>query len=293
MQLVRHVLREPLLHFLLAGGGLCVAWGMLEPADAGANLIVVDRASLLQYMQFQAQAFEPGTIETRFDALDDAQRRRLIDDFVREEALYREARQLGLENGDYVMRQRLVQKMNFLLESPDGAEPSDEELQRHLARNVDLYRIAPSWTFAHVYVDPASVPGESAERRAQALLSRLNRDRAGFSDATRHSDRFAFLQNYVERTADYIGSHFGSEFAAALQSLPVDPSRWQGPLRSDLGWHLVLVTARAPQRAPRLAEIRAQVRDDFLTAAAAARQEQAIREVIARYEVELKPDASR
>jgi len=293
MQRLRRILREPLVHFLLAGAGLYLAWAMLDPGDADARRIIVDRGTLLQYMQYQAQAFEPGTFATRFDALDEAQRRQLVADYVREEALYREARQLGLERGDYVMRQRLVQKMSFLLEAPDDAEPSDEQLQRHLARHAALYRVAPSWTFTHVYVDPAAMSGESPERRAQALLVKLNRERAGFNDAPRHSDRFAFLQNYVERTGDYIESHFGREFAAALQALPVDGSRWQGPLRSDQGWHLVLVTAHAPQRDPQLAEIRAQVRDDFRRDAAAERQEQAIREVIARYEVELKLDASR
>ena len=44
----------------------------------------------------------------------------------------------------------------------------------------------------------------------------------------------------------------------------MDASRWQGPLQSEQGWHLVLLTAHAPERDPALAEVRAQVRDDLL-----------------------------
>lgn len=285
--MLRRLLREPLLHFLLAGAAIYMAWAHWGPAEGDSRRIVVDRGALLRFMQYQSQAFEPGSFAARLDAMDDAQRRQLIADFVREEALYREAQALGLERGDYVMRQRLVQKMNFLLESQDSAEPSDAQLQAYLAQHALLYRVAPSWTFTHVFVDAAALPAAEAERRARALLARLNQQHAGFNDAPRYSDRYPFLQNYVERTGEYIESHFGKAFATALQSLPVDAARWQGPLRSDQGWHVVLVTAHSPQRDPSLAEIRAQVRDDYRRDAAAARQEQAVREVIGRYKVEI------
>ncbi len=44
----------------------------------------------------------------------------LIDEAVREEILYREARRRGLDRGDAIIRRRLAQKMTFLLE--DSAE---------------------------------------------------------------------------------------------------------------------------------------------------------------------------
>jgi hypothetical protein len=293
MTAVRRLLREPLLHFLLAGAAIYGAWGYFGQDESDARRIVVDKGSLLRYMQYQAQAFEPGSFAERLDAMDQVQRRQLIADYVREESLYREAMALGLERGDYVMRQRLVQKMSFLLETQDQAEPSDADLEQHLAGNAALYRVAPSWTFTHVFIDPANHPGESAEQRAHAMLQRLNRARAGFNDAPRYSDRYPFLQNYVERTDDYVESHFGKAFAAALQRLAVDASKWQGPIGSDQGWHLVLVAARAPQRDPALSEIRAQVRDDFRRDAAATRQEQAIQDVMSRYDVDIRPDLAR
>jgi hypothetical protein len=293
MIVLRRLLREPLLHFLLVGAAIYGAWNYFGPEEADARRIVVDRGSLLRYMQYQAQAFEPGSFAERLDAMDPVQRRQLIADYVREESLYREAMTLGLERGDYVMRQRLVQKMSFLLEAQDQAEPSDGDLQQHLVTNAALYSVPPSWTFTHVFIDPAIRSGVSAEQRARGLLQRLNGARAGFNDAPRYSDRYPFLQNYVERTDDYVESHFGKVFASALQWLAVDASKWQGPIRSDQGWHLVLVTAHAPRRDPALSEIRAQVRDDFRRDAAAKRQEQAIQDVMSRYEVDIRPDLAR
>lgn len=289
MPVLRRILREPLLHFLIAGGAIYLLFGWWGPGDASdQHRIVVDRGALLQYMQFQAQAFEPKTFAAQFDAMTPAQRRQLIDDYVREEVLYREAKALGMERGDYVMRQRLVQKMGFLLEEHVEVEPKDAELQQYLDTHQAQYRVAASWTFTHVFLDRAQRGEVQAQREAGRLLEALNHAHAQFNDAPRYTDRYPFLQNYVERTQEYIGSHFGTEFADALVKLPVDAARWQGPLRSDEGWHLVLLTAHSPGRMPTLAEIRAQVVDDWRRDRAAALQEQSIRALIDSYKVELR-----
>jgi hypothetical protein len=58
---------------------------------------------------------------------------------------------------------------------------------------------------------------------------------------------------------------FGGDFAAALPSL--DPGRWQGPIRSGYGAHLVLVERRVPGRVPALGEVRDAVRREWLAKA--------------------------
>jgi hypothetical protein len=126
-----------------------------------------------------------------------------------------------------------------------------------------------------------------AEQVARQRLAELQRRRAGFNDAPRHTDRFAFMQNYVERTADYIESQFGEEFAAAVTALPAD-STWRGPFRSGHGWHVVMLAAHSPGRLPELAEIRARVLDDYRREQAAILQEQAVRALVDSYEVELR-----
>lgn len=290
MAILRRLLREPLLHFLLAGAALYLLHGLSgETAEGEASRhIVVDRPALLRYMQYQARAFEPESFAATFDAMDPAERQRLIEEYVREEVLYREAQALGLTQGDYVMRQRLVQRMSFLLEAQPRDEPTDAELQQYLLANEALYRVAPSWTFTHVFIDPSHHGGlHAAQQVARQQLARLKERDAGFNDAPAYGDRFPFMQNYVERTADFIESQFGAEFMASLMEQPV-AATWTGPLRSTHGWHLVMLAASSPGRLPGLAEIRARVVDDFQREAAAALQEQALRTLVDGYDVELR-----
>jgi hypothetical protein len=284
---LRRVLREPLVHFIAFGALIYLAWGLWgQRGDDDAHHIVVDRAALLQYLQYQAKAFEPDTFGEQLDAMAPVERQQLIDNFVREEVLYREAKALGLERGDYVMRLRLVQKMGFLLESTADEKPTDAELQKYLDENAQLNAVAPSWTFTHVFLDSTERGDAAARREAARILATLNKVHAGFNDAPRYSDRFAFLQNYVERTPDYIESQFGGDFMQALAQLPVGTGLWQGPLHSDTGWHLVLLTAHTAARTPAVDEIRDRLVDDLELDRAAARQDQAIQALIDQYQVQ-------
>ena len=289
MRMLRALVREPLVHFLLAGALVYLLYAVAGPAatTGPGHRILVDRATLLQYLQYQAKAFEPETFAASFDAMSAEERQRLIDSYVREEVLYREAVALGLSEGDYVMRRRLVQKMEYLLEQDPAGQPADAELQQYLDSHVELYRVVPSWTFTHVYVDPANHPGDGGKAAASQLLNTLNRTHAGFNDAPRHTERFPFLQNYVERTGEYIASHFGVDFAREMTGLQVANDRWQGPLRSELGWQLVLLTGRQEGRVPAVQEIRAQLEDDMRRERSAALQEAAVRTLIAGYQVDV------
>jgi parvulin-like peptidyl-prolyl isomerase len=178
--------------------------------------------------------------------------------------------------------------MEFLLQPAADTVPSEAELQQYLDQHAQLYAVEPSWTFTHVFVDPAQRGEEGAQRDAVKLLATLNREHAGFNDSPRHTDRFAFLQNYVERTPEYIASQFGAKFMQSLQQLPVDARTWQGPLQSDQGWHLVLLTAHTPGRAPTVAEIRERLLDDVKRDRAARGQQQAIDALVGQYRVDLR-----
>jgi peptidyl-prolyl cis-trans isomerase C len=105
----KHLLREPLLHFLLIGTALFVGYRVLNPnADAAAqsNRIELTQDDLLQMsVAWLAQGQPAPTPE---------QMRNLVEHRVREEILYREALALGLDKGDTIVRRRLAQKMEFL-----------------------------------------------------------------------------------------------------------------------------------------------------------------------------------
>ncbi|MDJ0867282.1 MAG: peptidylprolyl isomerase [Myxococcota bacterium] len=287
------ILREPLVHFLLGGLLLFVAFQWLgegEGAPDEAGVIVVDRAALLEFVQNRTKVFEPALAAERLDALSPAERERMIADFLREEALHREALALGLDRDDYIIRRRLVQKLEFVAQgfAEAGTAVGAAELASFFEAHRDDYREPPSVTFTHVFFDAERRGREEARREAAAALASLERDRVGFADAAGRGDRFLYHRNYVERTPDYVGSHFGPAMAQAVFAIEPGDGRWHGPFESPYGAHLVLVSARRAARTPSLDEIRGRVEDDARRARVRERTEAAIREIVDRYEVRLE-----
>jgi parvulin-like peptidyl-prolyl isomerase len=291
--ILKRILREPLLQYLVVGGLLfgIFTWSHRGSAkQASGKTIVVDKASLLNFLQYRNKAFKPEYFESQLDAMSPRELQDLSDQYVEEELLYREAKSLGLEEGDDVIRQRLVQKMNFLIEdlADTSGTPSEAELEEYLKKNQSQYIIEPSVTFTHVFAD-SSVHGEKAAKElAERLKAQLNSTHAAFNDAPQFGDRFPFLQNYVERTFDYIASHFGKEFTAEIQKLTPSQTQWVGPFRSEYGYHLVLITSRSEGRTPQLQEIRAQVEEDWLRDRKDKARTLSLRELASQYTIERK-----
>jgi hypothetical protein len=268
MSWMSKAVREPLVHFALAGAvlyGAYVAIGGQITDDDGDRSIVVDRRALLTFMQYRANAFQPDTFDAVLDSVNAAELQEIIDAYVNEEILYREAEALGLEASDYIIRQRMVQKMNFLIGdlADRGAAGSDEALRDYFQVHRESYAVAPWTTFTHVFFDAERHGRHGALEAANALRDELNAAAAGFNDATDRGDRFPFLRNYVERTYEYVASHFGYEFAEQLAGLPASESLWQGPVASALGQHVVMITRQSPRMLPTLEEVRADVERDF------------------------------
>jgi hypothetical protein len=59
---MKKILTEPLLHFLLLGAGLFILFEFVagDEASYDENVIVVDKNTLLTFVQFRARAFEAG-----------------------------------------------------------------------------------------------------------------------------------------------------------------------------------------------------------------------------------------
>ena len=143
----RRLLREPLVHFLLAGGilfGLSALFGQSFGVGGNSNRIEVTADRIQQLRETWTR--QRGAPPTRRE-LDS-----LIEDFIREEVLYREAIASGLDQGDTIVRRRLAQKVEFLAQSvASTVEPSEAELQAFFDDNAERYRIPEQVGFSHVY----------------------------------------------------------------------------------------------------------------------------------------------
>lgn len=262
MRYLVRFLREPLLHFLLAGALLFVLAGAVGPSQSSDDGIVVDRAALLSFIEYRAGTYDPDGFATVLDAMSEQEVRRLIEDYATEEMLYREARARDLAESDRVIRQRLVQRMRTLLSERANAEPTADEIATYFAAHRDDYTIAPTVTFTHLFFDAGRHGEAEARAAAAALQQQLRAAASGINPAEDAGDWFPYFRNYVERTPDYVAGHFGKEFTAELLTLDPDAAHWQGPLRSGYGWHLVLLTGRTEERLATLDEVRDAVAAD-------------------------------
>ncbi len=265
---MRAFLRDPLTHFILLGCAVFAihGWWTQEQGspEEAPRLIVVDEASLLEFMQYRARAFDAESFRAQLEAMAPEERQRLIDDFIREEALFREAKSSGLDEDDYMIRRRLVQKVEFITESVarHASSISDDELNAYFRAHQDRYRVEPSATFTHVFFDADLRDWEESRRMAASKLLTLNETNAAFADSVNHGDRFPFHVNYVERTPEFVASHFGGSFSDTVFSLAPDDAQWYGPFESTYGVHLVMLTQRMEGREAELADVLGRVRED-------------------------------
>ena len=244
--------REPLLHFLVLGALLFVAFHWRGAGGAGSNRIVITPGQIeAMSVQFAKTWQRPPT---------DEELKGLVDDHVREEIATREAMAMGLDRDDTIIRRRLRQKLEFLAEdSVDAVPPTDADLQAWLDAHPDDYRVEPVVSFRQVYVN-ADGRGAAADDEAVRLLARL---KAGGPpiDIDALGDPLMLPREVDGATQADVARQFGEEFAEAVVGL--DPGTWTGPIGSGYGLHLVFVRERRAAAAPALADVRMQVERDF------------------------------
>ena len=288
---VRFISREPITHFLILGSVLYFSYVWLNPEDKiNSRVINVDRDSLTQFIQFRTQSFTDKAGE-KLDSFSPEDLANIIRQYIQEEALYRQAMAYGMAKDDYVIKRRMVQKMEFLLEGTTRtlASFTTIELQAYYEEHREDYKLPATVTFTHVFFS-AERHGDVLDQLAQETLGILSENRVRFNQAPNYGDRFPYQLNYVERTQEEVAGHFGEAMAKTVFRLQPHNRRWQGPIRSEFGKHLVLLTRVKAARIPPLQEIRDQLAKDLKHFREIERKQEAIDELIDGFEVRLSPE---
>lgn len=281
-------LRDPLIYFLVIGGVLFAAYALLGPDGNDPKRITVSRDALLNFAQYRANTFQFDLFDQGLDELTAAEREALVAEYVREEALYREALALGLDQGDYVIRQRLIQRLEFLFEdNNETADVGRDELMEFYTEFSNDYIEPDVYTFTHVFFN-AELRGDAEAREAATqLLAELNEQRIPFSGSLGLGDRPLYFQNYIERTRDFVEANLGQGLISMLDRVEPSTSTWYGPMHSPYGWHLVLLISRESARLPDLEEIEDRVREDYERMRLAQVRRSSIDRIVDGYEVSL------
>lgn len=277
--MIRRLFREPLVHFVLLGAVLYAASffmpGNNMPAP-GEKEIVISPGKIEHLAALFARTWQRPPTREELEGI--------VNDFIREEAAYREGLALGLDRDDTIIRRRLRQKLDFIAEDlASQAEPGDEALGAYLAEHAEAFRIAPRLTFRQIYLNPEK-RGDGLAADAGKLLDLLNSDPA--ADATELGDRILLDPGYADISERDIARLFGQAFAAAVAELA--PGAWRGPVRSGYGMHLVKVDERLDGRIPELDEVREAVRREWENSRREKTIEQFYSNILKRYDITIE-----
>lgn len=268
---LRRLVREPLIHFV-ALGALIFAADRWRNGPASDHRTVRVDASLVRGARAELQR-RNGRAPT------EGELREMLQGYVDDEVLYREALALGLERGDPIVRRRLVQKMDLALRAEgDAREPEDGELHAMLRDEPARWSSAPTMSVTQVFYDPARRGDHADEDARRDLTLAAHRAPAG--------DPFVLGSTLTAQRAQSLGVSLGQGFVDGLRDAPVGV--WVGPLRSRYGVHLARVDARTPGRLPPLDEVRGALRAQWLERRAEQQRRASLDALRGRYRIDVR-----
>jgi hypothetical protein len=218
-------LREPFLHFLILGALIFA----LEYAHSTTReeQIVVDEQTIAYLVQQKEDLL--------LRALTPVERRQLIESYIGDEILYREAYKQGLDKNDSRMRRNMILKMRGLLVG-DVAEPTEQELRAYFEDHRDRFAQPAMIALDHVLLtDPSQAPED--------LLGQLRAgvDAQGLAGAS-PDVRISFERVPIPLLRSLLGAD------AARAALQLEDEQWHGPFASNRGEHYVRIRERQPPR---------------------------------------------
>ena len=277
--MLRTVLREPLVHFLVLALVIFIIYGALNKSEIQQpDRIVVTQARIEQITSLFAR--------TRQRPPTSSELKGLIDDYVKEEVYYREGIALGLDKDDTVIRRRLRLKMEFLTDAEiEALAPTETELEEYLKANPAKFEIDPAIAFRQIYLNPER-RGDKVDENAASILSALQSDPSLDPASLGDTTLLPFELGVTSKAS--ISQTFGLAFAEEVTKAP--PGNWLGPIRSTFGLHLVRVQEIRPGRIPTLAEVRGVVEREWANEKRKALADLRLAKLLKRYEITIESE---
>src|ERR1017187_4481917 len=278
LPILKRWLREPLLHFLLLGLALFAAYAYMQRGRGGvesSKQIALSLDDLRTMDTYFVSQWHRQPTPAEFQAM--------VEDKGREEVLYREALDMGLDKDDTIVKRRMAQKMQFLAEDVAAAhEPSTVELKAWFDKNSNKFALPSRYSFRHLYFSPDN-RGKNAQDDAAKALAKIASQPEDSKLTASLADQFMFQDYYGDRAPDALAKEFGPQFVVALEKLK--PGSWQGPVESGYGWHLVYIDTVIPGRIPAFEEMEPDVKTAWLAEQKKEAWQKAYQQMRAKYAV--------
>ena len=274
---MKKLFKEPLLHFLLIGGGLFFLYSFLNPNEEqiANNVIKIEESDVDRLVKAYEQNWSaPPDKETL---------KSLLTEEIKSEVFYREALRMQLDHNDEIIRRRLKQKYEFLVKDlADSQQPNEAALKAFYEEKFELYKEPTKLSFSQIYFSPDKRQQPLAD--AQGILQQVLSQPAKEIEPKQLSDNF-HLQNYfADRDYNDVRQLFGQDFAKAIFSL--EKEGWSPPIQSGYGIHLVNITTIQNELIKPYEEVKENVLADWKIAQQGLYNEQLYENLLQKYEVE-------
>lgn len=260
---LQQLLREPLLQFAILAliiAGVDVVANIGRDSDRVIRVDEQVRSELVAlFAEFQSR--EPS----------DAELDVLLERWLENEIMYREARLLRLDQGDEMFRERLILKLRNVIGSALYVpEPTEQELRVYFEAHSAEYDQPATYDFSQFLA-----AGPLDKGSADALAARLAVEEV----PEEYADG---LRRYRRRSRDNITDSFGPEIAEQL--IASGGSRWE-VIESPRGWHLARIEATHAPVSADFEKLRNVLRAAWAKAIEAERLDEAFDEIRARYTI--------
>jgi hypothetical protein len=282
MKFLQKILKEPLFHFFILGALIFALYSWVsQPGGPESNEILITQGKIQNLSEIFIRTWQrpPSTEELQG----------LIEDHIREEIFYREGVKMGLDQDDTMVRRRVEQKMDFLIEDDSNQmEPGETQLRKFLKENIGAFLVEPKYSFRQIYLNPDR-RGDKLAEDAQVTLKKI-REEPAREDWAGLGDPSLLDPQYQELRLSELQNIFGKEFAEQLKNLPIN--QWIGPISSSYGTHILSIVHRGDPREPAFEEVRESVEREWSYRQREERKKQFYQDLRKNYRVILEEPPS-
>ncbi len=247
------LLRDPLLHFVVAGAILFGGYALINRGEMNEFVtapVHIGEGEIRWLKDTFANQWQRPPTEDEL--------RGLVAGFLEEELFAREAKALGLDQNDTIVRRRLAQKLEFIIgDTSRIVEPADAELRRFYDANAERFRVEARVSFTQLFFNPER--RQHAEFDARAALVLISA--TGTDGAAAMGDPILLENEFHKVGEQTVSNVFGPDFARAV--FLMKPGPWAGPVKSGYGVHLVRVTDLSPATLRPFEEARPKILEEW------------------------------
>ncbi len=270
--MIKKILREPLLHFLLTGALLYIYYEYKN--------VNTDNKKGIEISPYEIEQIRSEYSDLFSKEINDAALKTLTKRLYYEKMLLQEAYALKLHEEDPKLRDMLIRKMDHILKNDTKfTEPSVDELRSYYKQHINDYSHVKNISFSHIFFNTSN------KQKADELLWVLNISEVNAKYAQNYGEN-SIEQNHINKACyEDILKMFGNYFAFKLFNLK--KGSWYGPIRSKYGLHLVYVSDKIVKEPYSFDEVQERVYEDYLTQRTQERYLEAFKKIKRQYSMQI------